>query len=114
MAPHAAFLLPLLSLGTASALASMPTPQLHPQTLQPLFGAEQFVAVHNFLNPSLVSALATDVESLRQRGLANTKASTPAHGSVEWLMLQPKSTQRKGLCKPAARGKNGRYRADQV
>ena len=67
----------------------MPTPQLHPQTLQPLFGAEQFVAVHNFLNPSLVSALATDVESLRQRGLANTKASTPAHGSVEWLMLQP-------------------------
>ena len=89
MAPHAAFLLPLLSLGTASALASMPTPQLHPQTLQPLFGAEQFVAVHNFLNPSLVSALATDVESLRQRGLANTKASTPAHGSVEWLMLQP-------------------------
>ena len=62
-------------------------PRLHDRALAPLFGPNQFVAVPNFLSPELVSALASDARSLR----ATLKPATaaPAHGSVEWLELQP-------------------------
>lgn len=67
------------------------TPRLQPHTLERLFGAEQFATVPNFLGADLVSALASDVHSLRSR----LTPAAAAHGSVEWLSLLPAEPNRR-------------------
>ena len=66
---------------------SFQTPQLRSSALAPLFNADQLVCVPNFLDQTLVSALAADASCIRARQRAATAA--PEHGSVEWLQLQP-------------------------
>jgi len=77
----------MLLLHAISSCSSLHVPTLQPSQLAPLFGAEQFTTVPGFLAPSLVEALALDVESLRKK-LQPSRAA-PQFGSVEWLELRP-------------------------
>ena len=82
-----------ISLMMVSSLASLlAPPRLHAPTLAPLFGAEQFVAIPNFLDTRLVRALAADVHSLR--ALSTPARASASHGSVEWLVLSPEAPPR--------------------
>ena len=63
--------------------------RLHDQMLAPLFGAQQLVAVPNFLGRDLVESLVSDARSMRAR--LEPQVAAPAHGSVEWMQLAPHS-----------------------
>ena len=81
----------LLSVNAAAAIQTplLPSQRIPVPThaLDRLFGSNQFATVPNFLDESMVADLATDVDTLRAR--LTPVASTPAHGSVEWLVLSP-------------------------
>ena len=81
----------LLSVNAAAAIQTplLPSQRIPVPThaLDRLFGPNQFATVPNFLDESMVADLATDVDTLRAR--LTPVASTPAHGSVEWLVLSP-------------------------
>ena len=85
------FLALLLSVNAAAAIQTplLPSQRIPVPThaLDRLFGSNQFATVPNFLDESMVADLATDVDTLRAR--LTPVASTPAHGSVEWLVLSP-------------------------
>ena len=66
---------------------ALPSIRLQPRAIERLFGPQQFATVPNFLDPALVAHLVADVHSLGAR--LTPAAASPAHGSVEWLMLSP-------------------------
>ena len=75
-------------LSSTPLLPSIRIPQ-QTHALDRLFGPEQFCALPNFLDASLVADFAADVDSLRER--LTPAAASPGHGSVEWLELSPEA-----------------------
>ena len=74
----------------------LPKPRLHADSLERLFGPEQLLVQRNFLAPSLVDALVSDVRSLR--ATLTPAAAAAAHGSVEWFELLPAAPPQSAAC----------------
>ena len=77
----------MLLLSMHALAVALPSIRLQPRAIERLFGPQRFATVPNFLDPALVAHLVADVHSLGAR--LTPAAASPAHGSVEWLMLSP-------------------------